>query len=162
MADQASEPAVSAEANRISRDYEVLKQKYDELLQNREEMRLRGQVESERSSFKFNVVDPPSTPRGPASPNRPLLLFGVLVVGLGAGVGAAVGVAHLRSTYATTAALERAFDLPVLGAISESVTESAKALRKKRMKLFYAGSASLAGLFVVLLTIEFVQRGMVA
>jgi polysaccharide chain length determinant protein (PEP-CTERM system associated) len=162
MADQASEPAVSAEANRISRDYEVLKQKYDELLQNREEMRLRGQVESERSSFKFDVVDPPSTPRGPASPNRPLLLFGVLVVGLGAGVGVAVGVANLRSTYATTAALERAFDLPVLGAISESVTESAKALRKKRMKLFYAGSASLAGLFAVLLTIEFVQRGMVA
>jgi hypothetical protein len=30
------------------------------------------------------------------------------------------------------------------------------------MKLFYAGSGSLAGLFVVLLTIEFVQRGMVA
>jgi polysaccharide chain length determinant protein (PEP-CTERM system associated) len=86
MADQSSEPAVSAEANRISRDYEVLKQKYDELLQNREEMRLRGQVESERSSFKFNVVDPPSTPRGPASPNRPLLLLGVLLAGLAAGV----------------------------------------------------------------------------
>jgi polysaccharide chain length determinant protein (PEP-CTERM system associated) len=162
MADQSSEPAVSAEANRISRDYEFLKKKYDELLQNREEMRLRGQVESERSSFKFDVVDPPSTPRNPASPNRPLLLFGVLIVGLGAGVGAAVAIAHLRSTYATTAALERAFDLPVLGAISESVTESARALRKKRMKLFYAGSGSLAGLFVVLLTIEFVQRGMVA
>jgi hypothetical protein len=77
-------------------------------------------------------------------------------------VGTAVGFARLRSTYATASGLERAFDLPVLGAISESVTESARALRKKRMKLFYAGSASLAGLFVVLLTIEFVQRGMVA
>jgi len=162
MADQSSEPAVSAEANRISRDYEVLKTKYDELLQNREEMRLRGQVESERSSFKFDVVDPPSTPRNPASPNRPLLLFGVLILGLGAGVGAAFGVAQVRSTFATTAGLERAFDLPVLGAISESLTDSAKAVRRKRLKLFYGGAASLAGLFMVLLTIEFVQRGMVA
>ncbi|WP_126174966.1 XrtA system polysaccharide chain length determinant [Tsuneonella rigui] len=162
MADQATEPAVSAEANRISRDYEVLKKKYDELLQNREEMRLRGQVESERSSFKFDVVDPPSTPRNPASPNRPLLLFGVLILGLGAGVGAAFGITQLRSTFATASGLERALDLPVLGAISESLTDTAKALRKKRMKMFYAGSASLAGLFVVLLTIEFVQRGMVA
>ena len=162
MADQATEPAVSAEANRISRDYEVLKTKYDELLQNREEMRLRGQVESERSSFKFDVVDPPSTPRNPASPNRPLLLFGVLILGLGAGVGAAFGITQLRSTFATTSGLERALDLTVLGAISESLTDPAKALRKERMKMFYAGSASLAGLFVVLLTIEFVQRGMVA
>ena len=162
MADQSSEPAVSAEANRISRDYEVLKTKYDELLQNREEMRLRGQVESERSSFKFDVVDPPSTPRNPASPNRPLLLFGVLIAGLGAGAGAAFGVAQLRSTFATTSGLEKAFDLPVLGAISENLTEAAKVLRKKRLRLFYAGGASLAGLFVMLLTIEFVQRGMVA
>lgn len=162
MADQSSEPAVSAEANRISRDYEVLKKKYDELLQNREEMRLRGQVESERSSFKFDVVDPPSTPRNPASPNRPLLLLGVLIAGLGAGVGTAFAIGQLRSTFATTAALERALGLPVLGSISETLTEQAKALRARRMRLFYAGSGSLAGLFVVLLTIEFVQRGMVA
>lgn len=162
MADQASEPTVAAEANRISRDYEVLKKKYDELLQNREEMRLRGQVESERSSFRFDVVDPPSTPRNPVSPNRPLLLFGVLVVGLGAGVGAAFAVTQLRSTFATAASLERALGLPALGSISEIVTEPARALQSRRMKLFYAGGGSLAGLFVMLMAIEFVQRGMVA
>lgn len=162
MADQASEPSVSAEANRISRDYDVLKKKYDELLQNREEMRLRGQVESERSSFKFDVVDPPTTPRNPASPNRPLLLLGVLIVGAAAGIGSAFALGQLRSTFATTARLERALELPVIGAISENLTESAKVLRAKRMKLFYAATGSLAGMFVVLLTIEFVQRGMVA
>ncbi|TCJ37440.1 XrtA system polysaccharide chain length determinant [Parafrankia sp. BMG5.11] len=162
MADQASEPSASAEANRISRDYDVLKKKYDELLQNREEMRLRGQVEDERSSFKFDVVDPPSTPRNPASPNRPLLLLGVLILGLGAGVGSALALGQLRSTFATTAGLERALDLPVIGAISENLTGDARALRAKRMKLFYAATGSLGGVFLMLLTIEFVQRGMVA
>ncbi|MGX7952665.1 XrtA system polysaccharide chain length determinant [Tsuneonella sp. HG249] len=162
MADQASEPAVSAEANRISRDYEVLKKKYDELLQNREEMRLRGQVEDQRSSFKFDVVDPPSTPRQPASPNRPLLLFGVLLAGLAVGVATVFGLSQLRSTFATAHSLERALDLPVLGTISETVSESARALRTKRTKQFYAASGALGGLFVLLLGIEFVQRGMVA
>jgi polysaccharide chain length determinant protein (PEP-CTERM system associated) len=162
MADQASEPAVSAEANRISRDYEVLKRKYDELLQNREEMRLRGQVESERSSFKFNVVDPPTTPRLPASPNRPLLLIGVLMAGVAAGIGTVFALTQLRSTFATAAGLERALDLPVLGTISETLTESGRTLRAKRMKLFYAGSGALAGMCVLLLGIEFVQRGMIA
>lgn len=162
MADQASEPAVAAEANRIGRDYEVLKKKYDELLQNREEMRLRGQVESERSSFKFDVVDPPTAPRQPASPNRPLLLFGVLLAGLAAGIATVFGLSQLRSTFATAGALERALDLPVLGTISETLSPRAAASRAQRMKLFYAGSGALGGLFVLLLGIEFVQRGMVA
>ena len=70
-------PAVATEANRISRDYEVLKDKYDDLLKDREEMRLRGQVETERSAFQFEVIDPPTAPRNPAAPNRPLLLLGV-------------------------------------------------------------------------------------
>jgi polysaccharide chain length determinant protein (PEP-CTERM system associated) len=161
MADQATEPTVAAEANRISRDYEVLKTKYDQLLNDREEMKLRGQVENERSSFKFDVVDPPSMPRQPASPNRPLLLLGVLIAGLGAGIGAAFGIGKLRSTFATTAGLGRAMELPVLGAISDTMTDARRALARKRMKLFLGGSGALAGMFVLLLGIEFVQRGMV-
>jgi uncharacterized protein involved in exopolysaccharide biosynthesis len=78
---QYSEPAVAAEAARINRDYDVLKDQYDKLLRDREQLRLRGQVESEHNSVKFDVIDPPSTPRGPSAPDRPLLLMLVLVVG---------------------------------------------------------------------------------
>ncbi len=162
MASQADEPAVAAEANRISRDYEVLKKKYDELLQNREEMRLRGQVENERSSFRFEVIDPPTVPRVPAAPNRPLLLLGVLFAGLAAGAGAAFAMSQLHSTFATTAKLERAMDLPVLGAISHSWNEAGRALRSKRQRQFYSASAALGALCFILLVVEFVQRGMVA
>jgi polysaccharide chain length determinant protein (PEP-CTERM system associated) len=162
MASQATEPTVAAEANRISRDYEVLKTKYDELLQDREEMRLRGQVENERSSFRFEVIDPPTVPRVPAAPNRPLLLLGVLFAGLAAGAGAAFAMSQLKSTFATTGKLERAMDLPVLGAISQSMTEVGRSLRRKRQRQFIAASAALGGLCLILLTVEFVQRGMVA
>jgi hypothetical protein len=89
-------------------------------------------------------------------------LFGVLLAGLGAGVAGAFAIGQLRSTFATTSRLEKALGLPVLGAISQTVTDSARALRKKRMKYFYAASTALFGLFVILLTIEFVQVGMVA
>ena len=159
---QISNPAVAAEAQRISRDYDVLKQQYDKLLQDREQLRLRGQVETERNSVKFEVVDPPTTPRGPAAPNRPLLLFGVLVIGLGAGVGAAFGLGQLRSTFSTTAKLERAIGLPVLGSISQTLNEAGRALRRRRQKLFLAGTAGLLGVFVLLLVVEFLQVRMVA
>ncbi len=159
---QISNPEVAAEAQRISRDYDVLKQQYDKLLQDREELRLRGQVETERSAVKFQVIDPPTSPRSPVAPNRPMLLIGVLIVGLGAGVAAAFAIGQIRSTFQTTTRLEKAFTLPVLGAISHTLTDAGRDLRAKRLKYFIGASAALGGIFVLMLAAEFVQRGMVA
>ena len=161
-AGQAQEPAAAAEAQRISRDYDVLRQQYDKLLQDREELRLRGQVQNERSAIKFEVVDPPTLPRKPAAPNRPLLLFGVLFLGLAAGTGSAWAMGQLNSTFATATKLERTFELPVIGTISHNLTDAARALKRKKLKLFAAGVGGLGLLFVALLGAEFVQRGMVA
>lgn len=159
---QASNPALAAEQQRIIRDYDVLKQQYDKLLQDREELRLRGQVETEHSAVRFEVIDPPTTPRSPVAPNRPLLLIAVLIVGLGAGVAAAFAAGQLRSTFTTTAKLERATGLPVLGAISENLTETARAMAKRRMRQFYLASGGLGGVFVLLMVAELVQVSMVA
>lgn len=159
---QISNPQVAAEQARINRDYDVLKQQYDKLLGDREELRLRGQVQTERSAIKFQVIDPPTSPRSPVAPNRPLLLLGVLIAGLGAGAATAFAVGQLRSTFATTASLEKALGLPVLGAISQTMSDNARQLRKKRLKYFFAASGALGGLFVLLMAVEFVQRGMVA
>ncbi|MBT0669127.1 chain-length determining protein [Novosphingobium profundi] len=155
-------PELAAEATRIARDYDVLRDQYDKLLQDREELRIRGEVKTEREAVKFEVVDPPTTPRKPVAPNRPILLVGVLIVGLGGGCAAAFALSKVRSVYATTAGLERATGLPVLGAISQNLTDSAKALRRRRLKYFYGATAALGGLCCILLAVEFVQRGMVA
>ena len=162
MASQATEPEVAAQANRISRDYEVLKKNYDDLLNNREEIRLIGDVETNQSAFKFDVIDPPVVPRKPAAPNRPLLLFGVLFIGLGAGAGAAFAMSQMRSTFSTTAKLERSMDLPVIGVISMTMKEAGRALQAKRLKQWAGATAALVGVFVILLVIEFVQVGAVA
>ncbi|KLI64005.1 XrtA system polysaccharide chain length determinant [Aurantiacibacter marinus] len=161
-ASQAREPGVAAEAQRISRDYEVLREQYDELLQDREELRLRGQVENERSAVQFEVVDPPTTPRVPAAPNRALLLFGVLILGLGAGVGTAFALSKLGSTFATAGQMERTFGLPVIGTITHTFTEAGRELRRQRFKYFAAGVGGLGVLFVVLMGVEIVQRSTMA
>jgi polysaccharide chain length determinant protein (PEP-CTERM system associated) len=162
MASRASEPTIAAEANRISRDYDVLRQNYDKLLQDREALRTRGKVEDKASQFRFDVIQEPSVPHKPAAPNRPLLLFGVLFVGLCAGAGAAYVVAQLRATFATPQKLERAFDLPVIGAISLTVSDAARAIEKKRLKQFAGACGGLVGVFVILLAIEIVSVGTIA
>ncbi|MHA6317349.1 XrtA system polysaccharide chain length determinant [Altererythrobacter sp. CAU 1778] len=161
-ASQSAEPAVAAEAQRISRDYEVLQKKYEELLQDREELKLRGQVETERSAIKFEVIDPPTAPRSPAAPNRPLWLFGVLVLGIAGGIGAGFAISLLRNTFATAGKLEDALDLPVLGTISMTFNQAGRELRRKRARQFAGACAGLGGMFVLLLVVEFAQRVTVA
>ncbi|WP_435417460.1 XrtA system polysaccharide chain length determinant [Parerythrobacter aurantius] len=162
LADQASSPTLAAEAQRIGRDYEVLKKKYDELLQDREELQLRSNLETERSSFRFDIIDAPALPLKPAAPNRPLLLLGVLLAGLAAGFGTAIALTQLKSTFATTSGLQRALGLPVLGAISVSLTPDQRAFQAKRNKMFFAGSAALVGVLAILMVIEMIQVGSVA
>ena len=162
IAAQADEPTVAAEANRISRDYEVLKEKYDELLKDREEMRLRGQVETERSAFQFEVIDPPTAPRTPSAPNRPILLLGVLVLGMGAGAGAAFVMGQLKSSFTTADKLERSLDLPVIGTISRSMTDASRKHKALRFKQFLAGAGGLADVCFLILAVEIIQVGSVA
>ncbi|MDB5689908.1 MAG: chain-length determining protein [Sphingomonas bacterium] len=161
-AKQSDEPGVAAEQAAINRDYEVLKTQYDKLLGDREDVRLRSDVSSKTDTVKFSVLDPPSEPRLPVAPNRPLLLALVLVVGLAAGVGAAFGKAQLATTYATADRLARASGLPVIGSISEIVTAPQKVERRKRMMWFAGAGGALAGCFLLLLLVEFVQRSLIA
>ncbi|MFN3551743.1 MAG: XrtA system polysaccharide chain length determinant [Novosphingobium meiothermophilum] len=161
-AQQFSEPTAAAEAARINRDYDVLKEQYDKLLRDREQLRLRGQVETERDAVKFEVIDPPTMPRGPSAPDRPLLLVFVLLAGIGAGGGGAFALAQLKSAYSTTGQLERATGLPVLGAISEALTRDARARRARQLKWFAGGFAGLFVVLFVLLGVEMLKRGMMA
>ncbi len=159
---QFSEPGLAAEAARINRDYDVLKEQYDKLLRDREQLRLRGQVETERNAVKFEVIDPPTTPRGPSAPDRPMLLVLVLIVGVAAGCGGAFALGQLRSTYSTTGQLERATGMPVIGSVTLTLTRQARARAWLQLKWFAGGLASLALVLVVLLAVEFMKRGMVA
>ena len=159
---QASDPEFSAAQNGLDRDYQALKTQYDKLLADREDLRLRGQVQAQTSPVKFNVVDPPSAPSVPNSPNRPLLLTLVLLAALGAGVGVAFGYGQLQTTYPTATRLERASDLPVVGTITEVIPPSERIVRRKRLTQFAGGTAALVGVWALLMVVEFVQRSMVA
>jgi len=159
---QSDAPGVAAEQAAIDRDYAVLKTQYDKLLGDREDVRLRSDVATKTDAVKFSVIDPPSDPRLPVAPNRPLLLAMVLVVGLAAGIGGAFAKAQLATTYATADRLARASGLPVIGSISEIVTPSQKLDRRTKLMWFAGAGGALAGCFLLLLLVEFVQRGMMA
>lgn len=160
QAKMAEAPGVAAEQGEIERQYQVLKGQYDTLLAQREQMKIASQAQNVADADKFNVVDPPTQPRAPSSPNRPLLLTGVLIAGLGAGLAAAFALGKLTTTFPTAAKLEKASGMPVIGAIGEVVTAAQTAMRRRKLVLFAGGLAALCFAYVGLIGVEFLQRGM--
>lgn len=159
---QAEEPGQAAEQARLTRDHEVLKRQYDRLLENREQIRLRGDVQTVTDPMSFRIIDPPSQPSVPSAPNRPLFMTLILIVAAGAGIGVAFVIAQLRTTFPTQASLQRITALPVLGAVSEVVDDAARRVRRQRLAWLGGGAGALAGLWCVLMAVEFWQRAQVA
>ena len=161
-AQQIQNPGIAAEYDRINGEYTAFKAQYDKLLGQREQVRLRGEVQTETDAIKIELLDPPSKPTSPAAPNRPLFLTLVLLAGIGGGIAAAFGLGQVRTSYATAAKLERASGLPVIGSITEVVTPERHVERRKKLVWLASGGGALVGLYALLLVAEFIQRGMVA
>jgi polysaccharide chain length determinant protein (PEP-CTERM system associated) len=158
----ADDPAVAAEQGDIDRNYTVLKAQYDQLLAQREQTNLRSQAQTQTDSVKFSVIDPPTSPRTPTAPNRPMLLTGVLVAGLLGGLGAAFGMAKVQATFPTAQRLELASGMTVIGQVGEMLTRIQSEERARRLKWFAGGVGALGVSYVALLGVEMLQRGMAA
>ena len=159
---QSSEPGIAAEQERLNRDYEALKRQYDKLLEDREQVRLRSDVQTKTDTVRFRVIDPPSRPTVPLTPNRPLLLTLVLMVALVAGAGVAFVMGQIQTTFPTQARLADTTGLPVLGSISEIFTAESRAKHRQRLVWLTGGAGALAGAWALLLVVEFWQRSTVA
>jgi len=155
---QSTEPGLAAEQERLNRDYDVLKQQYDQLLGNREQVRLRSDVQTRTNPINIQVVEPPVVSSVPAAPNRPLFLSAVLILAIGAGLGVAFVAGQLQTTFPTQERLADVTGLPVLGTLSEVVTASERARRRQRLVWLGGTGAALAGSYGVLMLVEFWQR----
>ena len=160
-AKQASEPGVAAEQAKMNRDYDVMKRQYDKLVEDREQLRLRSDVQTKTDTFRARVIDPPTKPTVPLSPNRPLLLTAILFVALAAGAGAAFVAGQLQTTFPTQAKLGAATGLPVLGTVAEVWTDARRSEAKQKLAWLMGGAGALAGAYAVLLALEFWQRSQV-
>ncbi len=160
-ASRTQEPAVAAEYERLNRDYTVLKDQNDRLVTRREQIRLRGAAQSGADAVRIEILDRPTTPTGPSKPNKPLLVVGVLLLGLAGGIAAAFAMSQMQTTYATANRLSQASGLPVIGSVTEIMTPELIALRQTWLRRFVGATGALGLLCAVLLAADFLQRSTV-
>jgi polysaccharide chain length determinant protein (PEP-CTERM system associated) len=153
LADKAEEvPRVEAEFQRLNRDYDIIKARHDELLSRRESARMSRSRDAVGQEVQYRLIEPAVVPTKPVGPNRPLFLTAVLVLSGGAGLGLALLLVILDTSFSTVVELRTFTGIPVLG----SVSDTRKRTGRRFMETVALGSGALAlGLvFGVLLVIE--------
>ena len=78
-------PATEQELADISRGYEESKANYDSLLQKQNQSQLATSLEERQQGEQFRILDPPSLPARPSSPNHLLISLAGLLVGFAVG-----------------------------------------------------------------------------
>ncbi len=140
-------PEADAEYKRLTRDYEVIKKNYEELVAKRESVRIADDMASQADRGAFRIIDPPKAALLPVSPPRLLLLAGALVGSLGTGVGIALAQALLVRPFDTLHDLQRAYSLPVIASVTEVLTSAACRRRAGERARFAVVAAAFALLF---------------
>jgi polysaccharide chain length determinant protein (PEP-CTERM system associated) len=146
-------PEVEAEYARLTRDYDVTKTQYNELLARLENARVSGDAE-QTGIVTFNVVDPPTVGFQPTFPNRPLLLSAVLLVGLALGGAVAYLLHLLRPVFSSEASLAELTGLPVLGSVTRTWVEKHRAKMRGGLLRYAVASGLLVVTFVAVLAVQ--------
>lgn len=147
----ASAPEVEADLTRLTRDYNVLLAQYEQLIQRRESAHIARDLDSGISRIEYRIIDPPVVPLHPIGPPRALFLAAILAVGFGSGIAFAIGRQLMSGSFLTVDQLKAAFDLPVLGGVSEAIRPTQPAGVMAGWGGVASGSLALVAVFVALL-----------
>lgn len=143
-------PAIEAQLTELTRDYDQVKETYDEL-RSLLEQEVIASRKQEAAVVNFRLIDPPYVGNQPVSPIRGLFLFAVLVFSLGVGGGVAWLLHMLNPVFHDVSNLRDITGLPVLGAVSMTWLDRHHAHRKVELTSFAVAGSMLVITFIVAL-----------
>lgn len=142
-------PLREAELAELTRDYDIQKKEYEDLLKTRG-LASRGEdLEEARNADQFRIQDPALPPLTPYQPVLFQIILLCTVVGLGAGVGVAALLEFLDQTFKNEDEFRTAFpDIPVLVSIP-TIDGGGRGRKRKKVKRTGVRQTSDAAIWLV-------------
>jgi polysaccharide chain length determinant protein (PEP-CTERM system associated) len=109
-----SSPMVEQRYKDLTRDYQTAQQIYNDLLKKQSDSSIATDLESEKASEVFRVLDPPSFPLSPSFPKPLMFIGGGFAAGLALAVGILYLLAMLDQALYTERDVENCLKIPVL------------------------------------------------
>jgi len=124
-------PEVEAKLANLNRGYEVIKERYLDLVARSESAQMAQSAGNSSSEITFRVIEPPIMPFKPSGPKRIFISITVLLVALVAGFAWCYFRTLLQPTFINSIQLSSATDFPVLGFVNLYLSP----VHKKRRRL---------------------------
>jgi uncharacterized protein involved in exopolysaccharide biosynthesis len=144
---------VEAQYKDLTREYDAKKGLHDTLLQNLQKARM-GERADDAGSVRFEILQPPTAPFGPVFPRRTLLLTGVLVGAVMAGLALSYLLHLISPVVGSLRGLAELAELPVLGVVSSAFPQQLTAQSKKSLLRFIGAGGALVGACAVVLVLN--------
>ena len=137
--------------NVVARDTKVNEQIYNMLLQRLETAKITQRLQTSKEGTRYSVLDPPRVPLKPSKPNKALVAFVGLFLGLLFGAGLVVAAEFLDKSFIDVEEAKGCLGVPLLGAISKINTADSLREAKEKNRWRYS-MALVAGIAIVILT----------
>jgi len=128
----------------LTRDYDNLKNSYNDLLKKKTEANLSENVESRQGEEQFQILDPANLPEKPFKPQKRKILILALLLASGLGFGGAIVLEGMDQTIRAAKDFQHYFDLKVFASIPD--IDVGDVARRKSMQM----GAILGGILLFL------------
>ncbi|MGE5644555.1 MAG: hypothetical protein ACM336_02065 [Acidobacteriota bacterium] len=136
-------PVREQQLTSISRDYELLRQQYAELVQRKQQSQMATNLEQNREGLQFRLVDPPTLPYLPSGPKRVKMAFAGLVAGIGLGLALAFLMETRDTSFHSHRQLRERYELPLVVSIPKLLTPIEERALKLRWTFEWAAGATM-------------------
>ncbi|HKR46485.1 MAG TPA: hypothetical protein VJU59_43630 [Paraburkholderia sp.] len=135
-------PNVEREYRVLARDLDNAQLKYAEVRQKQMEAKVSQNLEVERKSERFTLIEPPLVPEEPVSPNRKAILALGFLLALGAAAGIVFLLESLDSSVRSRRDLENLLTVPPLAVVPWMDTPQDRKRRVQRHRLAASGAVT--------------------
>jgi polysaccharide chain length determinant protein (PEP-CTERM system associated) len=133
-------PVREQELAELNRNYELSKKNYDDLLNRKNQSELATSLDKHQKGQQFHIIDKPSLPMKPASPNHAAIALGGLAAGLALGVALVFLLETKDHSLINEKDLSRLFTFPLMVGLPSLSTKAEIRRRSKLQKLeWFAG-----------------------
>jgi len=112
-----SSPMVEEKFKELTRNSQSALDFYNDLLRKRADSAMATDLEHQKQSETFRVLDPPNSPSSPSFPKLPMFVGGGMGAGLLLGLGILYALALLDTAMYSEADIEKCLNLPVLTSV---------------------------------------------
>lgn len=145
-------PTVEREYQTLTRDLQIARTQYDELLKSRMGAQLTEAAIAGGRSDELHLVQPPITPSAPAKPARLAIAIVGMVLATLIGLAAVVFAEGMDQTVRGSRDVRRVLSVSPLAVIPEIL--DAAAARRKRLKVVTLASCTVIGSVILVVTLR--------